>query len=93
MRFGILGTADIARDSVVPGVQKSDHEATAIASRDQKRAGRFAAECDIPEAYGSYEGLFDADVDAVYDPLPNALHAEWTERAADAGLTCCVRNR
>ncbi|ESP88108.1 Gfo/Idh/MocA family protein [Candidatus Halobonum tyrrellensis] len=86
MRFGILGTADIARESVIPGIRKSDHEAAAVASRDHERAERFAEECDITEAYGSYEALFDADIDAVYNPLPNALHAEWSERAADAGL-------
>lgn len=86
MRFGILGTAGIARDSFVPAVERSDHEAAAIASRDGDRAREVADEFGIPAAYGEYERLFSADVDAVYNPLPNALHARWTRRAADAGL-------
>ena len=86
MKFGIISTAAIARDAVIPAIQKSDHEVTAVASRDADRAAQFADEIGIPASYGSYEALFDADVDAVFNPLPNALHAEWTERAADAGL-------
>ncbi|MFB6079049.1 MAG: Gfo/Idh/MocA family protein [Halarchaeum sp.] len=86
MRFGIISTAHIALDSFVPGVARTDHEVAAIASRDGERAAAAAAEHDIPESYGSYEALFDADIDAVYNPLPNGLHAEWTKRAADSGL-------
>lgn len=87
MRFGIISTAAIAREDVIPGIQKSDHEVLAIASRDGGRAEEVAATLDIPRSYGSYEALLaDDDLDAVYNPLPNALHAPWTERAADAGL-------
>jgi len=86
MRFGILSTANIALDAFVPGVARTEHEVTAIASRDAERAADVAAAHDIPEAYGSYDALLDADIDAVYNPLPNGLHAEWTTRAADAGL-------
>lgn len=86
MKFGILGTANIARKAVVPAIRTSPHEAAAVASRDGNRARQFAEENGIPEAYGSYEELLEADVDAVYNPLPNAYHAEWTQRAADAGL-------
>jgi predicted dehydrogenase len=87
MRFGIISTAKIARTSVVPAIQHSDHEVTAIASRDAGRAAAVAEDLGIPRAYGSYEALLaDDDLDAVYNPLPNALHAEWTKRAADAGL-------
>jgi predicted dehydrogenase len=86
MRFGILSTAGIALESVVPAIQRSEHTAFALASRDGSRAERVAREHDIPRAYGSYEALLtDEDVDAVYNPLPNALHAEWTKRAADHG--------
>ncbi|MCU4717874.1 Gfo/Idh/MocA family protein [Halapricum hydrolyticum] len=87
MRFGVLSTAKIAREDVIPAIQKSDHEVLAIASRDGDRAAGVAAELDIPRSYGSYEQLLaDDDLDAVYNPLPNALHAKWTRKAADAGL-------
>jgi predicted dehydrogenase len=86
MKFGVLSTAGIARDAAIPGIRRSEHEVTAVASRDPERASQFADALDIRTACGSYEALFDADIDAVYNPLPNGLHAEWTERAADAGL-------
>lgn len=86
MRFGILSTAKIAREDVIPGIKKSDHEALAIASRDGDRAAAVADDLGIPRSYGSYEALLEDDgIDAVYNPLPNALHAEWTRVAADAG--------
>ncbi|WP_276270676.1 Gfo/Idh/MocA family protein [Haloarcula litorea] len=87
MRFGVLSTARIGRESVIPAIEKSDHEVVAIASRDGERARAAADALGIPAAYEGYETLLSAaDVDAVYNPLPNAAHAEWTERAADAGL-------
>ena len=86
MQFGILSTANIGQKAVIPAIQASDHEAVAIASRDAERAERVAIEHDIPQSYGSYEALLGEEgIDAVYNPLPNALHAEWTRRAADAG--------
>ena len=87
MRFGILSTAKIGREDVIPGIQQSEHEVLAIASRDADRAASVADDLAIPRSYGSYEALLgDKDLDAVYVPLPNALHAEWTRKAADAGL-------
>ncbi|SIR17161.1 Predicted dehydrogenase [Haladaptatus litoreus] len=86
MNLGVLGTAGIAHHSFVPAVAKTDHEVTAIASRSEERANSFATDHGIPQAFGSYEELLESDVDAVYLPLPNALHAEWTKRAADHGL-------
>ncbi len=87
MRFGILSTADIATGSMVPAITDSEHTVAAIASREEERAREAADETGVdPETYGSYEALFDADIDAVYNPLPNALHVEWSRRAADAGL-------
>ncbi|MFC6861916.1 Gfo/Idh/MocA family protein [Halomicroarcula sp. GCM10025817] len=87
MRFGILSTARIGRESVVPAIQRSDHEITAIASRDADAARRVADDLGIPTAYGDYEEMLaEADIDAIYNPLPNALHAEWTQKAADHGL-------
>lgn len=87
MRFGIISTAGIAQKSLIPAVGRSEHEVTAIASRDGDSATRVAREFDIPNAYAGYDTLFEeAPIDAVYNPLPNALHAEWSKRAADAGL-------
>ncbi|GAA0203000.1 Gfo/Idh/MocA family protein [Halobaculum roseum] len=87
LAFGVLGTAGIARTAVIPGIRGSEHTVEAVASRDCERAREFAAEESIPRSYGSYEELLaDEDLDAVYVPLPNGLHAEWTKRAADAGL-------
>ncbi|RDZ62570.1 glucose-fructose oxidoreductase [Haloferax sp. Atlit-12N] len=87
MQFGILGTAGIGIESVIPAIQASDHTAAAIASRDEERASAVADEVDIPTAYGSYEALLaDDSLDAVYIPLPNSLHADWVRAAADHGL-------
>ncbi|ELY53887.1 oxidoreductase domain-containing protein [Natronococcus amylolyticus DSM 10524] len=87
MEFGIIGTAGIARKSVLPAIDASEHAVGAVASRDLERARAFADEFDIPRSYGAYgELLEDGGIDAVYIPLPNTAHAEWTIRAADAGL-------
>ncbi|HEY3333813.1 MAG TPA: Gfo/Idh/MocA family oxidoreductase [Candidatus Limnocylindrales bacterium] len=87
VRWGILSTAGIATGKVISGIQRAPScEVLAIASRDEGRARAAAADLGIPRAYGSYEALLaDADVDAVYIPLPNHLHREWTLRAAAAG--------
>ena len=87
LRWGILSTAEIARTKVIPGLRRAARcSVVAIASRDEARAATVAAELGIPRAYGSYEALLaDPEVDAVYIPLPNHLHAEWTIAAARAG--------
>lgn len=87
VRWGVIGCADIAVRKVAPALQSSSRsEVLAIASRDQARASATASRLGIPRAYGSYEALLeDADVEAVYIPLPNHLHREWTNRAAAAG--------
>ncbi len=87
LRWGILSTAGIARQNVIPGIQRADRcRIVAIASRDASRAAQIAREADIPTAHGSYAALLaDPDVDAVYIPLPNHLHAEWAIAAARAG--------
>ncbi|HJS24508.1 MAG TPA: Gfo/Idh/MocA family oxidoreductase [Pyrinomonadaceae bacterium] len=87
VRWGILGTANIALRKVIPAMQRSPWcEITAIASRDLSKAKQAAAELNIPNAYGSYEELLaDNAVEAVYNPLPNHLHVPWTEKAAEAG--------
>lgn len=87
MEFGILSTAGIARKSVLPAIRASEHDVGAIASRDGDRARALADEFDAPRSYDSYDDLLgDSQLDAVYVPVPNALHAEWTKRAADAGV-------
>jgi predicted dehydrogenase len=87
LRWGILSTANIARTKVVPGMQKAAScEVVAVGSRDLAAARRFADDLTIPRAHGSYEDLLaDPEVDAVYIPLPNHLHLEWTIAAARAG--------
>ncbi len=87
VRFGILSTADIAVEKVIPGMRRAAGvEVVAIASRDGARAAAAAEALRIPRAHGSYEALLaDPGVDAVYIPLPNHLHAAWTIAAARAG--------
>jgi len=87
LRWGVLSTADIGRTKVVPAIQKARRcRVVAIASRDAGRAKAYAAELVIPRAHDSYEALLaDEDVDAVYIPLPNHMHMEWTVKAAAAG--------
>lgn len=87
LRWGVLSTANIGRAAVNPAIRASSNGAlVAVASRDGERARAFAAEHAIPRAHGSYEALVeDPEVDALYIPLPNALHREWTVRAVLAG--------
>jgi predicted dehydrogenase len=87
LRWGILSTADIARKKVIPGMRTSPRsEVLAIGSRDEARGRAAADELGIPRVHGSYAALLaDLDIDAVYIPLPNHLHREWTVAAARAG--------
>jgi predicted dehydrogenase len=87
LRFGILSTANIGMQKVTPAIQRASNcEVVAIASRDADRAAAAAATLGLPASHGSYEALLASDdVDAVYIPLPNDLHAEWTTKAAVAG--------
>ncbi len=86
-RWGILSTAQIGLNHVVPAIQRSrTGRVVAIASRDEGRAKEAAAAHGIASAHGSYVALLaDPSVEAVYNPLPNHLHAEWTIRALEAG--------
>jgi predicted dehydrogenase len=87
IRWGVLGVAKIAVEKVIPAMQRGKYcEVVAIASRDRSRAEEAARALGIPRAYGSYESLLaDGEVDAIYNPLPNHLHAEWTSAAAERG--------
>ena len=87
VRWGIISTAKIGVDLVIPAMQHKTYcDVTAIASRDLEKAQSVAGQLGIPKAYGSYEQLFsDPDIDAVYNPLPNHMHLEWTVKALEAG--------
>ncbi len=87
VRWGILSTAKIGLRAVIPATRRSPNsEVLAIASRDVERARAVAEDLGIPRYYGSYEELLaDGQVEAVYNPLPNHLHHEWTIAAARAG--------
>jgi predicted dehydrogenase len=85
--WGVLSTAKIGRERVLPGMMKSGLlEIRAIASRDRARARATADALGIPNAYGSYEALLaDPALEAIYNPLPNHLHVALTLQAAAAG--------
>lgn len=87
LRIGVLSTANIGTATVIPAMQQAERvEVAAIASRDEARARDAAELLGIPKSFGTYEALLeDPDIDAVYIPLPNHLHAEWTMAAAAAG--------
>lgn len=94
IRWGILSTANIGRGRVIPAIQQSRNgRVLAVASRDLNRAKAFADDLNIPRAYSSYEELIaDPDIDAIYNPLPNSMHAEWSIRCAEAGKpTLCEK--
>ncbi|MFN2276065.1 MAG: Gfo/Idh/MocA family protein [Candidatus Promineifilaceae bacterium] len=86
VRWGLLSTANINR-ALIPPIRASERsELTAVASRSQESAEVYAAEWNIPLAFGSYEAMLESDaVDAVYISLPNHLHAEWSIKAMENG--------
>jgi D-xylose 1-dehydrogenase (NADP+, D-xylono-1,5-lactone-forming) len=85
IKWGILSTAQIAMEQLIPAIQRSENgEVYAIASSSGK-AKKVAEQLQIPISYESYDELLaDPEVDAVYIPLPNNLHHEWTIKAANA---------
>ena len=83
LRWGILSTANITKKLLGSG---HDQQFVAVGSRDLGRAQAFATEHGITRAHGSYEELLaDPEVDAIYNPLPNSLHVEWSIKALEAG--------
>jgi len=86
-RWGVLSTAKIAREHMIPAIVASENGVlAAIASRDVAKARTLAERFGAPHAFGSYETMLASDlVDGVYIPLPTSQHAEWAIRAADAG--------
>jgi predicted dehydrogenase len=86
VRWGVVGTAKIARTAFLPGLRAAGGVAAAVAGRDLARAQDYARATGIERAIEGYQNLIDdPDVDALYIPLPNGLHAEWTIRALRAG--------
>ena len=87
IRWGVMGTAGIAHIATIPGMQRAENcELVAIAGRSMEKAERFRKEFGFRKAYQGYDALLrDPEVEAVYIPLPNSLHAEWSVRAIQAG--------
>src|SRR4029079_5198098 len=87
IRWGVLSTAKIGREKVIPATQRSElGSVVAIASRDLASANDIATKLSIERAYGTYDELLaDLNVDAVYIPLPNHMHVPWSVRALAAG--------
>ncbi|WP_117193120.1 Gfo/Idh/MocA family protein [Rhizobium terrae] len=87
LRFGVLSTARIGHEQVVPAIQDAENcVVTAFASRDLARARKLADRFGAPHAFGSYEEMLASDlIDAVYIPLPTSQHVEWSIKAVEAG--------
>ena len=87
IRWGVLSTAKIGLQSVIPALQKGRYsEVTAIASRSLSKAQVAATSLGIAKAYASYEELLaDPEVDAIYNPLPNNMHLDWNLKVMEAG--------
>ena len=87
IKYGVLSTAQIARNQHVPAARESTNsEIVAISSRNGTTARKYAEELAVTRAYASYTALLaDPQIDAVINPLPNSLHCEWTIKAAEAG--------
>jgi xylose dehydrogenase (NAD/NADP) len=87
IRWGIISAARIAESAVIPAIHASSNgDVVAVASRDLAKGQTYAQRNKIPKVYGSYEELLaDPEIDAVYNPLPNGLHGEWSIKAAKAG--------
>ncbi len=87
VRWGVLSTAKIGTQKVIPGMQRGVYsQVVGIASRTLETAQAAADRLSIPKAYGSYEALLqDPEIDAVYIPLPNHLHVPWAIKAIHAG--------
>ena len=87
VRWGVLSTAKIGREKVIPAMQASQFcDIVAIASANKDKAQAEAKQLNIPKVFNAYEELLnDPDVDAVYIPLPNHLHVQWAIRALEAG--------
>lgn len=87
INWGVLGYAGIARNCVIPAMKKASHvRLYGIASRSEEKRNAAVARFGFEKTYDNYDALLEAsEIDAVYIPLPNALHYEWTIKAAEHG--------
>lgn len=86
LRWGFLSTAKINRALIQPLYASKRNRLAAVASRQAAQAEAYARDWNIPRAFGSYEAMLaDPEIDVIYNPLPNHLHAEWTIKAVQAG--------
>lgn len=86
LNWGLLSTARINRALIPPLQVSRRNHLLAVASRTQASADSYAREHKLARAYGTYEALLaDPEIDVIYNPLPNHLHAEWTIKAVEAG--------
>src|SRR6266498_881452 len=86
LNWGLLSTARINNALIPPLRASKRNKLVAVASRSQEKAASYAKEKKISRAHGSYEALLaDPEIDVIYNPLPNHLHAEWTIKAVEAG--------
>lgn len=87
IKWGVLSTAKIGLVKVIPGLSKASNcEVVAIASRDPDKAREAAHTLGLSKAYGSYDELLnDPEIDAIYNPLPNHLHVDWSIKALESG--------
>jgi predicted dehydrogenase len=87
IRFGVLGAARIAPQAIIkPAAASDEASVVAVAARDRAKAEAFANKHEIPNVHDSYAALIaDPEIDAIYNPLPNGLHGEWTIAALEAG--------
>src|SRR2546422_706489 len=94
VKWGVLGCANFARNRTIPAMLNTPSVAlVGVASRSAEKAEQFRADFGLARAYDSYESMLaDPEIQAVYNPLPNGLHAEWTIKAAVAGKhTLCEK--
>lgn len=87
VRWGVISTANIGVTAISPAIQASSNgELVAVGSRDTQRAAELYGFVPNIRIYDDYESIFnDPDIDAIYVPLPNSLHAQWTIKALQAG--------
>src|SRR5262245_26429686 len=87
VKWGVLGAAAIATSRIIPALHESAHATLlGLASRDAEKARATAHAAKVPRSYGGYDRLLaDREIDAVYIPLPNHMHFEWSVRALEAG--------
>ncbi|MGH7642701.1 MAG: Gfo/Idh/MocA family protein [Candidatus Dormibacteria bacterium] len=85
LRWGVLGAAAIAGQAVIPAILAAEGQVAALASRDQERGRELSSRFSIPLLFRTYQELVEAELDAVYIPLPNSLHLPWSLQAMAAG--------